>query len=103
MVEARGNQYLTKHEVPLGQLNEHLLGAKRIVELKFEIFDLLFGILEHNEDGLVRVYERLCQGLGERPVGYTHSGAPPGWQHPFPYPRSSFVAPGRSPARHPSA
>jgi len=54
-MEVRGNQYLTKHEISLGQLYEHLLGTKCVIELEFEIFDLLFGILEHYEDGLVRV------------------------------------------------
>ena len=73
-----GNQYLTEHEIPLGQLDEHLLGTKRVVELEFEILDLLFGILEHYEDGFVGVCERLCQGLGKAPNRCTYSVAPPG-------------------------
>ena len=54
-MEGGRDNYLAKHQVPLSQLDEHLLGTKRIVKLEFEIFDLLFGVLEHNEDGLVRV------------------------------------------------
>ena len=77
-MEARGNQYLTEHEIPFGQLDEHLLGTKRIVELEFEILDLLFGILEHYEDRLVRVYERLCQGLNKASKRCAYFGAPPG-------------------------
>lgn len=65
-MEFRINQYLAKHEIPLSQLDEHLLGAKRIIELEFEFLDLLLGILEHYEDGFVGVYERLGQGLSGR-------------------------------------
>jgi len=67
-VEVRGNQYLTKHEIPLGQLDEYLLGTKCVIESEFEIFDLSFGILEHYEDGLVRVCERSRQSHSKTPA-----------------------------------
>lgn len=101
-MDGRENQYLAKHEVPLGQLDKHLLGTKCVIELEFEIFDLLFGILEHYENGLVGVYERSGQGLSRHRKGFTYSEALRDWRHHFPYPRSFVVAPGHFPAKRPS-
>ena len=70
-MEIHGNWYMTKHELPLGQLDEHLPCAKCVIEsrLEFEIFNLLFGIREHYKDGLVRVCEQSCQGLSKTQKG----------------------------------
>jgi hypothetical protein len=36
--------HLAEHEVALRELDEHLFGAERVVELQFEVFNLLVGI-----------------------------------------------------------
>ena len=44
---------LAQHEIALGELHEQVLCAEGIVELRLEVFNLHFGVLEFDERGLV--------------------------------------------------
>ena len=46
-------RYLSEHEIPLGELHEHLFRAKRVVELQLEVFDLDFRVRELDERGFI--------------------------------------------------
>lgn len=53
MSGSEGFAYLSKHEVPLGELHKHLLCTQSIVKLLLEIINLNLRVSEFNQRLLV--------------------------------------------------
>jgi hypothetical protein len=48
-VRSQDSRYLSEHKGPFGELDDHLLSVKRIIQLVFEIFNLGIRICELDE------------------------------------------------------
>ena len=96
-VHSQDSCYLSKHECSFGELDNHLLSAKCIIQLDFEIFDLYICICELDEGRFkLRSMDFSCQAFcGQHYDAYLINL--PHSSRPSPYQLSACAVPAHSP------
>jgi hypothetical protein len=96
-VRSQDSCYLSEHKGSFGELDDHLLSVKCIIQLDFEIFDLGIRICELDESRFkLRFMDFSCQA----PCGQhydTYLTNPPRSSRPSPCQLSACAVPAHSP------